>query len=192
MLSYLGERGWPHMPLDRATLERLVEQARERDGVLRVGFTGTRKLDAYGREAIATTVLFFVQLCEDNGLGLELTHGACYGADAFAGQTALIYSGISGVGQGYGVSVNVHAVVPTDMSRVPEGWRQDCHTWEQMPEGSSYRDRNKRIVRRADVLFAVANYPEDHGSQKYSGTWMTVRLGREANIPTFWTIQHED
>jgi hypothetical protein len=180
------------MPLGEAVVEGLIRQAKERDGVLRVGFTGTRKLDDYGREAIAMTVLFFVQLCENNGLDLELIHGGCVGADAFAGQSALIYSGATSVGQGWGVKVNVHTVLPIDMSRVPADWRQHCHTWEQMPEGSKYRDRNKRIVRRADVLFGVANRPEDHGSQKYSGTWMTIRLGREANIPTFWTIQNED
>jgi len=174
------------MPLDGAMLAELFREAKARDGVLHLGFTGTRHLNEIGREAIANTIWAFAGWAAKEGVRLEVVHGGCVGADAFAGQTGLIYSGAFPGG------TDVHAVIPADMRQVPADWRQHCHTYEVMPEGSSYRDRNKRIVRRAQVLFAVADYPEDHGKSRRSGTWMTVRIAQEANIPIFSCIQHDD
>jgi hypothetical protein len=174
------------MPLNEAMLAELFRVAKERDRVLHLGFTGTRHLDEYGREAIAGTIGGFVGFVAEAGLRMEIVHGGCVGADAFAGQTGLIYSGVHEGG------TDVHAVIPADKSRVPVDWRQHCHTYELMPPGSTYRDRNKRIVRRAQMLFAVANYPEHHGKSRRSGTWQTVRIAQEANIPIFTCIQHDE
>ena len=165
--------------LDEDTISDAVRRARAADGTLHVGFTGTRALNEDGREAIAKTLLFFRQLTDLHGLTLEVVHGGCVGADAFVGQTALIYG------------ADVHCCLPEDMSRVPATWRLNCHTYQEVP--GSYRNRNKAIVRRSQLLFAVADYPEHHGkSGRGCGTWMTIRMGREANIPTFVCIQHEE
>jgi hypothetical protein len=52
-----------------------------------------------------------------------------------------------------------------------------------MAEGTDYRDRNTEIVRRSNQLFYCADYPENHGKSRRSGTWMTKRIAEQTGIP---------
>lgn len=169
--------------MDEELIRALFEKAANGDGVVHLGFTGTRNLSAFGKEAIVDTIRGFAEFCDLTGVRLEIVHGGCVGADTFAGESGLIFSGA-------GAPIDVHTCLPEDMSRVPADWRMKCHTYEHVPGG--YRARNKAIVRRADVLFGVADYPEHHGRSKRSGTWMTIRIGREAQKPVMVLVQHDD
>lgn len=163
----------------------MANHALAHDRVLRVGFTGTRRLDAVGEEAILGTLVGIAKFCKDHGLELEVTQGGCVGTDTFAAKVAMELTTVDDP-----PLVTVHTILPEDMSRVPREWRLLCHTYESVP--GTYRDRNKAVVKRVQCLFGVADYPEEHGKSRRSGTWMTVRMGREANIPVMVLIQHED
>jgi len=171
------------MPFDPRTLALLLGEAQRGDGVLRVGFTGTRHLEESGREALLFTVRGLSEACQLAGLELEVIQGGCVGADTFVANAASLLAALF-------APVTVHTVLPEDMSRVPPEWRSHCHTYETVT--GPYRNRNKAIVKRARCLFGVADYPEEHGKSRRSGTWMTIRMGQEANIPTLVMIQHEE
>jgi hypothetical protein len=93
-------------------------------------------------------------------------------------------------------------IVPANHDQVDFWWRQP-HIVEmtrefphalkimQMPEGSSYKDRNQRIVELCDSLFYMAEYPEDDSRSRRSGTWQTVRLGRAATRAPVGVIINE-
>jgi len=127
-----------------------------RDGLLRLGFTGTRneptdrQLDWLWREVVAYR---------------ELHHGACVGADYCAHQAAI----------DSGVPIVVH---PPENVRLRMNYDPRA-TW--LP-AKPYLVRNRDIVDATDELVAIPDGPE----RQQSGTWSTVRyavnLGRLVTI----------
>lgn len=137
---------------------------------MRLTFTATR--DIVGCEdAIKRHVLLVTR---EHG-ATEFTTGACVGGDALIARTMLAEFPDA-----------IHRlVVPANRSQVDIDLYHDfiTHTggWaciEFMPAGSTYRDRNLRLLDHGDMLCPVANYDEDDGHSRRSGTWMTVRLAR--------------
>jgi hypothetical protein len=43
---------------------------------------------------------------------------------------------------------------------------------------TSYRDRNRAIVERSDVVYGFPSYPEDSPLSARSGTWQTIRMAQ--------------
>ena len=77
----------------------------------------------------------------------------------------------------------VHVVVPADRSKVDPDWRLYCTSYELMPEGTTYRQRDERMVLLGTRLIGIANRPEKHGASIYSGAWMTVRIAHDMHRP---------
>jgi hypothetical protein len=127
-----------------------------------VSFTGTRDITPADYPAIRDMVY-----------GLPATTiivtGACIGVDAFVARAAKA------------MSYRVHTVVPADRSRVDPEWRDHCDTFEEMPTGTTYRDRNVRLVELADdEVRAIVAHAEGDITSRRSGTWQTIRLARKA------------
>jgi hypothetical protein len=128
-----------------------------------VGFTGSRELSlplAQSRRVIREAVQ---SLPKD----ARVVTGACIGVDAEVAYLA------------YGTH-HVHTIVPADRSRVDPHWRDYCDTFEEMPPGTTYRDRNERIVEVSTRLIGIAQAPENDIHSRRSGTWQTIRLARKA------------
>lgn len=147
-----------------------------------LGFTGTRY---FTTTDMLTFILVEDRLHDDMGLWTwiadhdEFITGGCVGFDAIMGATLARWPTLR--------EARHVVIVPADRSRV-DPWWQDPDldgrvTVIEMPDGSSYRERDQAIVDRADELFYVAHRHERHGSQKRSGTWLTVRLARQKGIP---------
>lgn len=129
-----------------------------------VGFTGTRNLTKQDYGVIAEVIK---NLPDD----VRIVNGGCVGVDTLVARYAFLRS------------LHVHTIFPSDLSQVdPDAYRW-CTTSERMPEGSSYRDRDRRIVEESDVLIAFAQYPENYSRSLRSGTWMTVRIAKRCNVP---------
>lgn len=74
---------------------------------------------------------------------------------------------------------HVHTVLPANRRQVDSCWAQFCRTHEQMPTGTSYMQRNNRLVALADRLIA---FPRTADEELRSGTWATVRRGRAKGV----------
>lgn len=136
---------------------------------IRYGFTGSRDLDENG-EKIVTSVLALL------AGGEVYTTGACVGVDAFIGLSLWLAE----------PNATHRVVVPADRSRVNYWW---CHRAiadsvlvEEMPTGTTYKDRNQRIVDRSDVVVAFPAHAEDDPRSRRSGTWQTVRMARRKKL----------
>ena len=89
-------------------------------------------------------------------------HGDCVGADALGHQYA----------SDIGYTIIVH---PPNKSRL----RANCMGHRILP-AQEYRDRNQAMVNGCDLLLALPNRNQEVNR---SGTWMTVRMARRANLP---------
>ena len=106
---------------------------------------------------------------EHSDRGDQITQGGCIGADAIAMIVARLV-----------FDRPIHTVLPADHSKVFAGWRRYTTTWEQMPDGTSYMDRNDRLVEQIDKLIA---FPMEATEVLRSGTWSTIRRARRKGIP---------
>ena len=129
-----------------------------------IGFTGTRHATPAMTDHLERIIAELPADC-------TVVTGACIGVDALAATLA------------YQRGLRVHTIVPADRSRVDREWRGWCHTFEEMPHGTTYRDRNQRIVERSTRLIAVPEAPENAPESRRSGTWMTVRIARRLGRP---------
>lgn len=130
-----------------------------------IGFSGTRNTSILG--SLPKIEALVSELPE----GTRVVTGACQGADAMVARAAKR--------AGY----HVHTIVPANRRVVDVDWQRYCDTFEEMPAGTDYRARNKRIVELSDRLIALPEYPETAVQSQRSGTWMTVRIARHAGKP---------
>ena len=132
----------------------------------RYGFTGTRKLDIFDPRHKAN-VQRVIDLVAD---GTEFTTGACRGIDIF-----LYYALKAKYPQAWH-----RVIVPWDKRQavIPEEAKNTEIIY--MPEGTTFRDRNKRILDFTDFLYVI---PFDKLEVPYSGTWMTHNIAKDRKIP---------
>jgi hypothetical protein len=141
---------------------------------VRIGFTGTRSL-----RRLDAVRAFLSATCDD---GDEFTTGACLGFDAFAAHHLLdVYP-----------DRRHRLVVPANRTQVDwsiidrfllllaQGAKNAVV--EEMPDGSTYKQRNERILDHADELVAVVAWAEHDGRSIRSGSWQTVRLARKRGL----------
>lgn len=125
-------------------------------------FSGARELTDYGRRAI----------CHDlerlDPATVIVVTGGCVGVDACVAMEA--------TARGF----TVHTVLPANRGLVDANWRAHCASYEELPPGTTYRDRNVRLVEIGTRLFAYPLHGEHDARSKRSGTWQTVRLARKA------------
>lgn len=140
-------------------------------GLTAVSFTAARDLDDPGRE-VALNVLVQVPHAD------RYFTGACIGGDAFIGRWLR--------------ENRPHAehvvVVPADRSRVDCWWdpSDPAVTVLDMPDGTTYADRNAELVSWGDAVFGLPAYPEDDPRSRRSGTWQTIRMARRAGKLCRW------
>jgi predicted Rossmann fold nucleotide-binding protein DprA/Smf involved in DNA uptake len=127
-----------------------------------VGWTGSRRITDDAKRHVDAAL-------EKLHSAVWIITGGCVGTDAYVAKKA------------HALGLHVHTILPADRSRVDPHWREHCTTYEEMPPGTTYPDRNARIVVLATCdLFAVPEFPEHAGKSLRSGTWQTVRLARQA------------
>lgn len=103
--------------------------------------------------------------------------GACIGVDTITAMLA------------YDMGFEVGTIVPADKSRIDPDYALHCTWFELMPPGTTYMDRNLKLVTHplypADALLA---FPDFLNETQRSGTWSTVRRARDiAKIPVLVT-----
>lgn len=140
---------------------------------LKLGLTGTQDLPDHG---LAQAGVLLTEMRMKNLEVEEVHSGGCFGWDTFAGfQCVLLWPQA------------VHHIwlpLKTDKlsywwkHRLPWGVEPVLHVTRDYP---GYRERNAEIVDRSTHLFCGPRLDEE--SQRRSGTWMTVRMGRKAGLP---------
>lgn len=144
---------------DMPVQDRRIEPGVNEVEVRRVGFTGTREPTRIHAERARQAV-------ESLPVHTVVFTGGCVGVDALVARAAKARG------------LYVHVILPSDHSRVDPEWRRYCDSYEQMPPGTSYKDRDARLVHRSRELIAIPLVAEHAPASRRSGTWMTVRLAR--------------
>ena len=142
--------------------------------LLSVGFTASRYLDGKGEQVILG-VLAGVPAAD------RYVTGGCIGGDAFIGRWLLRNR----------PDAEHVVVVPADRSRVDPWWLTaegpvERITFILMPPGTTYADRNKRIVAESTYLYGFPSYVEGDRRSRRSGTWQTLRMSLRAGKFRAW------
>lgn len=144
------------------------------------GFTATQQPSREGAALIRDTL---VRLPEPD---LVVT-GGCIGGDSIIGQWYAEFT-----------EAKQHVILPSKLKKVSLWFHDYPHvTFEQMPAGTDYMDRNTKLVeycvseaglhsgltphRLSEKLKAFA-FPKEQREVIRSGTWATVRRFRRAGI----------
>lgn len=143
-----------------------------------LGFTGTRFMNGAGARvgrAFSGMKVFD-----------EYVTGACVGFDAVAGMAMVIKRPLA----------RHRVIVPANRAQISRWWDSPWVTSghvivEEMPESTTYKDRNQAIVNRSTELFYCAAFPEDHPKSLRSGTWQTVRMAGLKGIPVSGIVLSE-
>jgi hypothetical protein len=143
-----------------------------------VSFTAARSLSDEAAEGVVTNVLTVHVPHADRYLT-----GGCTGGDASIGRW--LYVNRPGA---------EHVViVPADRSRVDPWWEDPALdglpgrvTVIEMPPGTTYEDRNARLVAEATAVFGFPAYPERDPRSRRSGTWQAIRMSRTAGNFSQW------
>src|SRR5579863_4966865 len=138
-----------------------------------ISFTAARELSGAAADGVLLNVLVTGVPHVD-----RYVTGACLGGDAFIGRWLYLNRPHA-----------QHAViVPADRSRVDPWWLEVTGPVEvtEMPPGTTYADRNARLVAEGTCVFGFPAYPEDDPRSQRSGTWQTVRLARRAGKLSQW------
>lgn len=129
-----------------------------------IGFTGSRKSPVVRERLTINLVLDHLHLAKG------FVTGACIGIDKFVGlQLLQRYPGKSHT-----------VIVPADRSRIAAWWRPygDAVEVIEMPPGTTYQDRNRRIITHSDMLIGFPAHGEAAGDSLRSGSWQTIRMAR--------------
>ncbi len=141
---------------------------------IRYGFSGSRVVN---NEQMAVIKRTLAELPP----GDEYTTGACVGVDDLVGRWCWRHHS----------SALHRVIVPANRSRVASWWLdqmvvdpldEEDIVVEEMPAGTTYKDRNQRIVDCSDILLAFPAYAENDPKSSRSGTWQTIRMARRAGL----------
>lgn len=138
-----------------------------------IAFTAARELDAKARDGVMLNVLTVHVPHAD-----RYVTGACIGGDAFIGRWLYLNR----------PDAEHVVIVPSDKSRVHPWWLFGafCPTLICMPHGSTYADRNARLVAESTCMVGFPAYPEDDPRSLRSGTWQAIRMARRAGKLSQW------
>jgi hypothetical protein len=138
-----------------------------------VSFTAARDLD----DAAADGVVLNVLMCRVPHADRYVT-GACTGGDAFIGRWL----------QANRPGAEHVVIVPANRRRVDPWWTAVTGpvTVIEMPPGSTYADRNRRLVDEGTCLFGFPAHPEDDYRSRRSGTWQAIRMAMKAGKLSQW------
>jgi hypothetical protein len=141
-----------------------------------IGFTAARKMDEHARNVVVAPALD-VRIPYVS----RYVTGGARGGDAFIGYYL------------YATRRDAEhvVIVPANRSQIDPWWetviaRGGAVTVIEMPEGTSYADRNERIVHESDALAGFPAYPEDDHRSIRSGTWQTIRMAKRADVLSQW------
>lgn len=132
-----------------------------------VGFSGSRTLTPWQQLAIRAELIALA----DRPNPPSIVTGGCVGVDAYVAHVA------------HNQGLHVHTIVPANRRLVDPSWREHCSSYEEMPLGTTYRDRNVRLVLRSSRLVALPSFDASSVHSHHSGTWMTIRLARQHLLP---------
>jgi hypothetical protein len=138
-----------------------------------VSFTAARELDDRAANGVVLNVLVTAVPHAD-----RYVTGACVGGDAFIGTWLYLN--------------RPHAqhvvIVPADRSRVDPWWLDVVGPVRviDMPPGSTYADRNARLVEEGTCVFGFPAYPENDPRSLRSGSWQAIRMARRAGKLSQW------
>jgi hypothetical protein len=140
-----------------------------------IGFTAARDMDEAARESVVTNVL-----CQVPFVRRYVTGGA-RGGDSFIGQWLLVMR----------PDAEHVVVVPANRSQIDPWWERAIAagfavTVIQMPPGTTYADRNARIVEESDAVVGFPGYPEGDRRSQRSGTWQAIRMAARADVLSQW------
>lgn len=138
----------------------------------RIGITGSRSIEN-------VDFLCIERIIRSLSPGDTVVQGACRGVDAAAAYCVVLRNHYA---ETFG-ALNLHTVVPGPRAWVARDFLTWDGTFEYMPEGTDYRARNLRILEQVDRLIAFPLYREDDPGSTRSGSWMTIRMARDAGIP---------
>jgi hypothetical protein len=141
--------------------------------VVTVSFTAARKFDAGGQNTIINVLTAHLPYAD------RYVTGACTGGDALIGLWLVTHRrGARHV-----------VVVPANRSRIDPWWEPfAAGTVEviEMPPGTTYADRNQRLVNEGTMLFGFPGYPEADPRSDRSGSWQAIRMSRAAHKLSMW------
>jgi hypothetical protein len=138
-----------------------------------IGFTAARGMDEYARNGVVSNVLY----TRIPQVGRYVT-GGCRDGDSFIGQWLhAMYPSAEHV-----------VVVPANRSQVDPWWELPGMTVTviEMPEGTTYADRNARIVHESDAVVGFPSWPEADRRSLRSGTWQTIRMAQREDVLSQW------
>lgn len=163
----------PHSTIDLTFLHDLRALATGR----MVGFTASRESPDHHQRQRMRHQFGYLNLADG------FVTGACVGGDEFIGSTLHDF---------YPAKRHV-VIVPSDWTKVRPWWRgREGIEVIQMPAGTSYRDRNIKIVDMTTVLVGHPQYAEGDTRSRRSGSWQTVRLARRQHLISPFTLTLED
>lgn len=138
------------------------------------GFTATRQVRACDLDLIRDVILTLPSK-------ILVVTGGCIGGDAVIARMARKRG------------LDVHTILPANRAQVDPDWAQHCTSFQEMPPGTDYRDRNQAIVRMSDTIIGFPQFSETDPRSRRSGTWMTLRLARRAEKSVeIWYLGNED
>lgn len=141
---------------------------------LRYGFTGTREdLTDRDKEWVRLIVRRIVPF------GATLVTGGCIGLDAYIAEIGATTAGYGRQGKRW----SVYTIVPSNRKHVDPDYLAKADETEEMPNGTTYADRNQRIVETSHALMGFPLHTERDERSRRSGTWQTIRMGWRHGIP---------
>jgi len=140
-----------------------------------IGFTAARDMDEHDRDVVTSIIQTRVPDVSRYVTGGARGGDACIGYFLYATRPRAEHV----------------VIVPANRSQVDPWWetvirRGGAVTVIQMPEDTTYADRNQRIVEESDALVGFPAYPENDVRSQRSGTWQTIRMAQRAETLSQW------